>query len=176
MLLHCTRECFSLIAAQVMHCRLLDPDHAGPEEALPKKNDTAARSWQRSQSTACASNARLSSRRAALTDLNVVVVDMGLPAPPLCTKQVDMQTLAKVLKAFSRRCQAGGGSRRFGAAIQSYVQHGGKLPEGMALAGAGAGAGVDVAARDPRDSPARVRPYKFLLMVCHTSSSQRRSW
>ena len=79
---------------------------------------------------ACA-NARMKARRGAISALNQLVVDMGLPLPRLRRKHVAMTDLGKVLRVLSKRCEDGSERDRLEAALKVYTANGGSLPEGM---------------------------------------------
>ena len=87
-----------------------------------------------------ASNARLSTRRAALRALNDLLEEVQADAVSLDHRTMPApEALDRVLRLLERRCVATGQQQRFEEAVRQWADNGGMLPPGIRLRDASVG-------------------------------------
>ena len=80
------------------------------------------------------SNTRAKGRKVAIRQLNVLLGEVSLESLRLPIGPQDQHRFSRVLRLLERRCNGAGQKQRLCASVQAYVQHNGKLPEGIQLA------------------------------------------
>jgi hypothetical protein len=105
-------------------------------------------------------NKRLTARRKAIRDLNALLSEMSLDVVRLSPKNVNRVRFAQALRLLARRCVLPEQKTKLRAAVTSWVDNQGQLPDGILLVPEEEGL---QAAPDSVETPALIAHHKVLV-------------